>query len=91
MAKKIQTAQIMLDDNVDEKAEVTVDVQPEDKQPEVIVSPVAKGEKLVKIKPNATFRVYIGNRYHNFVKGEIVSVPDNVKDILMRQGALDAI
>ena len=88
MAKQAQKQNVTIESfnlNVDtEEREVK-------KPAEVTVQPQVKGEKLVKVKPKTSFRIYIGDRYYNFTKGEIALVSENVKDILMRQGALDAI
>ena len=46
-------------------------------------------EKVVKIKPNFSGKKFVGNIWFNFVKGEVTTVPKNVKDILTEQNALD--
>ena len=46
-------------------------------------------DKVVKIKPNFTGKKFVGNVWYDFVKGQVTSVPKNVKDILDSQNALD--
>jgi hypothetical protein len=48
-------------------------------------------ERKVKIKTKTSFKQYIGNTWYYFVAGEVISVPVNVKDVLLRQGALEVI
>lgn len=50
-----------------------------------------KEEKNVKIKPNQDINCYIGDQFYRIPKGKIVSVPQNVKDILQKAGMLDVI
>lgn len=47
--------------------------------------------KLVKIKLNKNHRCNIGKVQYSFVKGEIYSVPLNVKNVLDRGGYLSAL
>lgn len=62
---------------------------PEAKEPEVKVSAKAKAMPNVRINPNADHRSYIGDQYYNLKKGKVITVPQNVKEILARAGLLD--
>ena len=48
-------------------------------------------DRRVKIKTKNSFKQYIGNEWFYFKAGEIAYVPVNVRDILLRQGALEVI
>lgn len=77
---------------VAEVVESTVTPQETTSAPEVKVSlPEVKvaDDKVVKIKPNFTGKKFVGNVWYDFVKGQVTSVPKNVKDILDSQNALD--
>lgn len=83
-----------------DEVQVTLDVAPkveeaqEEKPAEETTIDVVKEvvtDRKVKVKPKATFRQYIGDAWYYFQAGEVVSVPVNVKDILLRQGALEVI
>lgn len=50
-----------------------------------------KVEPEVKIRPNQDIKTYIGDRYWVIKKGEVKTVPKNVKEILMKAGMLDPI
>lgn len=53
----------------------------------VEVEPVAKQEKLVRIRVKEKFKCYIGEGYY-FEKGKIYSVPEHVKRTLMQRDKL---
>lgn len=77
-----------------EVVESTVTATPQEttSAPEVKVTlPEVKvaDDKVVKIKPNFTGKKFVGNVWYDFVKGQVTSVPKNVKDILDSQSALD--
>lgn len=84
-----------------DEVQVTLDVAPkveEEKPAENLMESTAIDvvkevvtDRKVKVKPKATFRQYIGDAWYYFQAGEVVSVPVNVKDILLRQGALEVI
>lgn len=48
-------------------------------------------EQLVKIKLRQKFECYIGDRYWRFAHGEVVEVPVNVKNTLLRAGLLEMV
>lgn len=50
-----------------------------------------KGEPMVKVKLRREIRTTIGSSFYSFRKGEITTVPRNVKEILMNAGYLEAI
>lgn len=45
----------------------------------------------VRIKPNKDYRTFIGDRWFNFKKGKVESVPQHVKEILYKAGVLDTL
>lgn len=57
----------------------------------IVEVPVAPKVKVVPVKLKQKFECYIGDRYWRFAKGEIVEVPVNVKDILLRADLLEMI
>lgn len=62
----------------------------DEKVPDVIVD-IVPIEKKVKIRTNATFKKYIGDKWYYFNKGDVVQVPVNVRDLLLTQGVLDVL
>jgi hypothetical protein len=67
---------------VEEKVEEEVEVKAKHK---------AKAEPNVRIKPNQDLRTYIGDQWYSLKKGEVQTVPANVKEILQRANMLDAL
>lgn len=75
-------------------AEVEEEVKEEMKQDEVKVGNVpilqVSDVKTVKIRPNFSGNKYVGDTWYHFVKGEVIVVPKNVKDILVEQKGIEA-
>ena len=72
-----------------------VELKAEEKRAEeksvVDVTTSVVSDRKVKIKTKISFKQYIGNEWFYFKAGEITYVPVNVRDILLRQGALEVI
>ena len=91
--KAVETENI---EEVKVEPEVAVEVTvPEVKVPEVKVgnTPILQVSdvKTVKVRPNFSGNKYVGDTWYHFVKGEITTVPKNVRDILVEQKAIEAI
>lgn len=73
------------------KVEDVIVEKPAEEDTAIDVAKETITERKVKVKTKATFRQYIGDAWYYFQAGEVTSVPVNVKDILLRQGALEVI
>lgn len=73
--------QIVEENGAEEIAEKVMDI------PLVQVSDI----KTVKIKPNFSGKKYVGNTWYFFEKGVVITVPKNVKDILIEQNGITAV
>lgn len=51
-------------------------------------TPVKKEQQNVRVRPKRDFNTYIGNQWYNFKAGKVVTVPANVKDILLKANEL---
>lgn len=58
---------------------------------QVITEPVAKKEKLVRIKMKDSIECYIGDKYYRLKKGVEYDVPEEVKARLKQADLLEAI
>ena len=94
MARKVDTVSvntISVGETQDATAEVVaVSEVKEEAVPEVVIN-VTPEVKSYKVKPNKTFRKYVGDKWYFFKENEVISVPSNVRDLLIAQGALSVI
>ena len=84
-AKKDKVEKEVVDVEMEAPQEETSAPEVKSYLPEVKVA----DEKVVKIRPNFSGKKFVGNVWYSFVKGEVTTVPKNVKDILNDQSALD--
>jgi formylmethanofuran dehydrogenase subunit C len=78
--QELEVTESPVEELVEEEAEV-----------EVKAKHKAKAEPNVRIKPNQDLRTYIGDQWYSLKKGEVQTVPANVKEILQRANMLDAL
>jgi hypothetical protein len=74
-----------------EVTESPVEEVEEEAEVEVKTKAKAKAEPNVRIKPNQDLRTYIGDQWYSLKKGEVQTVPANVKEILQRANMLEAL
>lgn len=63
--------------------------KPATKEEKLEVKKIDVAQPMVRVKPNRNMRPYIGDQYYDLVKGKVITVPANVKEILMRTNCLD--